>query len=581
MVEILPLLRRYLSLLVQACGPLAMTGAMGLVLACGLTDGVGLVLLVPLLESLNEPAAQSGPAQAIGTVLNAMGLTPSLTTLLLVFLALVILRSALIYGRDITMTRLRLTLVSTLRVRLYGAIAKASWPFLASRRQSDLAASLLTEMDRIGQGTFFALQCPARLVSLAAHVVVAFALAPLFSLLALATGLGLAWLLRSHLGRSLALGRSLTTANRALHGEVAEFLAGIKLTKAHANEDRHVAAFSRRIHTVTGQIADFSRATARNRLAQDVFGAAALTVFLFTGANLVHLPTAQLLLLALIFYRLLPQTQDIQQATQQILHMLPSLQSVLSLCRDCELQAEQQMAAPALPAFPCDISLRDVWFRHGGDASPWILQGLDLALAANSLTVISGPSGSGKSTLLDLLVGLQVPTKGEILINGIPHAAQSPLTWRQSLAYLPQEAFLFHDSIRANLLWARPDASDADMAAALTAAGAASFVATLPQGVDTMVGDRGIRLSGGERQRLALARALLRQPTLLLLDEATTGLDSANERLVLDAIEALRGRMTIVAVTHQPDIFRHAGQKLIMADGRLYPLAARMDSGTT
>jgi len=134
---------------------------------------------------------------------------------------------------------------------------------------------------------------------------------------------------------------------------------------------------------------------------------------------------------------------------------------------------------------------------------------------------------------------------------------------------VPQDVFLFHQSIRANLLWAQPGASEGDLWRALALASAEAFVRQLPDGLDTVVGDRGERLSGGERQRVALARALLREPALLVLDEATSSLDAGNETAILDALATLHGRMTILVIAHQHSTLRDADQVITVADGRV------------
>ena len=194
---------------------------------------------------------------------------------------------------------------------------------------------------------------------------------------------------------------------------------------------------------------------------------------------------------------------------------------------------------------------------------------VSFSLKAGTLTVLSGPSGSGKSTLLDLIAGLLRPDKGRIWIDERELTDEMAQTWRTSIAYVLQEPFLFHDTIRANLLVAKPDADESEIRQALASARAAEFVDALPAGMDTVVGDRGARFSGGERQRLALARALLRRPSLLILDEPTSSLDEQNEQMVLEGIEGLKGRVTMILVTHRPERVRSADQTLRMEQGRL------------
>jgi ATP-binding cassette subfamily C protein len=179
-----------------------------------------------------------------------------------------------------------------------------------------------------------------------------------------------------------------------------------------------------------------------------------------------------------------------------------------------------------------------------------------------------GPSGAGKSTLADVLMGLLTLDSGGLRVDGTEISGHRRMAWRRSVAYVPQEVFLFHDSIRNNLAWGKQDASEADMVAALGRA-AAEFVFDLPNGLDTVVGDGGVRLSGGERQRIALARALLKKPSLIILDEATSALDMDNEARVRRAIEGLHGDLTVVIIGHRLPTLEHADQVVRLDQGRI------------
>lgn len=176
------------------------------------------------------------------------------------------------------------------------------------------------------------------------------------------------------------------------------------------------------------------------------------------------------------------------------------------------------------------------------------------------MTAIVGKSGAGKSTLIDLLMGLLQPEKGQVLLDGIPLNGDNVNAWRRALSYVPQEPFLFNVSIRENLLLVEPRANEKQLWEALEFAAAAEFVKKLPQGLDTHIGDRGVRLSGGERQRLVLARAILRKPEILILDEATSALDTENEAKIQEALEQLKGTTTIIVIAHRLSTIRNADQ---------------------
>lgn len=178
--------------------------------------------------------------------------------------------------------------------------------------------------------------------------------------------------------------------------------------------------------------------------------------------------------------------------------------------------------------------------------------------------------GAGKSTLADLVMGLIQPESGAVNVDGLP----TSLNWRNQIGYVAQDTFLFNESIRFNLLVAQPDADENELREVLEMVAAYEFVSKLPKGLDTIIGDRGARLSGGERQRLALARAILRKPKLLILDEATSNLDSENEQRIMRAIDKLHGEITILVIAHRLSTIKNADYIYLLSEGRV------IESGT-
>ena len=215
------------------------------------------------------------------------------------------------------------------------------------------------------------------------------------------------------------------------------------------------------------------------------------------------------------------------------------------------------------------IELKNIekYYANKGVKS-YILRHVSTTINQGEFVSIMGPSGAGKSTLADIVMGLLSPDTGAFLIDGVPVVGAARDRWRKSVAYVPQDTVLFHDTIENNLLWGKSDASPDELRIALTRA-AADFVFDLPQGLQTQVGDGGLRLSGGERQRLALARALLRRPSLLILDEATSALDVANESRIRGAIEKLHGDLTVLIIGHRLPTLEHADQVVLMDAGRV------------
>ncbi len=288
------------------------------------------------------------------------------------------------------------------------------------------------------------------------------------------------------------------------------------------------------------------------------------------------------------------------QLYQECLHALPAFENVMALAARCTSAAEPANAPVQTLEFGNSLRMESVSFsyqrangaapgkqpgRSIADRSPsdhfWDLpqrspavHDLDLTVAVGEVVALVGPSGAGKSTIADLMTGLLAPDSGRITIDGVALDETHARAWREQIGYVSQDTYLFHDSVRANLLWTRPGASEAEVHQALAMAAAEQFVDALPAGLDTVIGDRGATISHGERQRIALARALLRRPRLLILDEATNSLDAHNEQRILEAIERLRGDLTIVTIAHRIAAVRRADHIYVIEGGTI------MESGT-
>jgi ATP-binding cassette subfamily C protein len=545
--------------------------AMLLILAASLTEGIGIALLVPLLGLLGEHATASGPAWDAGIgVLNAIGLPRSLTVILGIFLAAIVTRAILMRCRDVTLSDLQYRFTDALRRRVYQAIEAAEWPFIAKEKLSNLAVALHSDVDNVGRGTFWFLRLPSTAVLGAVQLAIVLSIAPLLTLAVMACGGVIAVLARWLGGDSYAAGTQLMAGRRAIFEEISDFLASLKLAKSHHAGERHRLAFAAALARHTDRALGFTRRIADTQMLVQICSALVLGAFVYVGAELSHLSTPHLLIMIVVFARLMPLLMQLQQSVNGVWQMLPVFDDLSRLIARCEA-ARERVASGGNERLPLrhNIRLSGVCFRHDKEQGPDILARLNLDIPAGSVVAIVGASGAGKSTLADLLMGLLVPDTGGIAVDGEPLAGDRLAAWRRSVAYVPQENFLFNQSIRANLLWGYPEASEAQIADVLALAGAAATVAAMPKGLDTIVGERGSRFSGGERQRLIIARALLRNPTLLILDEATSALDHESERAVWTVIERLRGRTTVLVIAHRLSTVRTADRIVVLDGGRV------------
>ena len=259
-----------------------------------------------------------------------------------------------------------------------------------------------------------------------------------------------------------------------------------------------------------------------------------------------------------------------QNSTNAVQLMLPVYDKLTRLMSDCVAAQEQLPAGgDARLTLQREIRISALHFRYDRARGPDVLDNLNLVVPARSVVAISGASGAGKTTLADILLGLLTPDKGFVSIDGEPLNASRLAAWRRSVAYIPQDNVLFNETVRANVLWGSDDSTDAELREVLAQTGMEQTIATMPLGVDTVIGERGNQLSGGQRQRLSLARALLRRPTLLILDEATNALDEDSESTLWTLIQRLKSTTTILIIAHRESTLRKADFVAVLENGAI------------
>lgn len=536
-------------------------------IATALTEGVGLILLVPLLGMV-----AGGKPEGLGARLVALGLPGELPRLLALFVVLVGLRALLVLWRNRAVLDLELVLVNGLRRQAWRALLNADWRALAGLRRTDQASLLISNLDRVGLGINQLLVASTSVVTLLALGLAALAIAPLPAL-----GAGLAGLLvllayrglRRQAGR---LGEAMGRLWDGVHGALGEALGSLRTIKLLRDESRAEQSVMDRFAALGEARHAWLRGVGHGQLALQTGGAAALALMVWLAVEQWRLPVASILPLVALFARALPLLGVLQEAWQQWLHARPALAAAQTAIAELAAARETVVAAGPAPRLGQAIALDGVTVQFAGQASP-ALDGVSLVIPAGATIAVTGPSGAGKSTLADLLAGLIAPDRGQVLLDGKALDPAGQLAWRSAVAYVEQDPLILAASLRENLCWGAGPVDDSRLWRALADAAADKFVRDWPQGLDTPLGDGGRRLSGGERQRLMLARALLREPQLLILDEATSALDPANEAAIVAALSRLHGRMTIVLIAHR-------GALLDLAD-RVFELEFRAEVDET
>lgn len=359
---------------------------------------------------------------------------------------------------------------------------------------------------------------------------------------------------------------------------VQEMLTGIVSVKSYANERLELGRYLgsiREIRTLAMRGALW-RGSFSSFIILFIFGA--ITLVIFKGADLMasgglaseHFFTFLLMtgLVAGSIGGLAAQFTQLQRG----LGAIESLMEIIHEEREIDLRGTEAEAPVAAPALRGQVDFRHVAFHYASRPDVPVLRGLDLTIEPGQQVALVGPSGAGKSTVASLLLRFHDPVSGELLIDSTPISELDLTQYRQRLAYVPQEVILFGGDIRANIAYGQPDASDEAIREAARKANALQFIEAFPEGFATIVGERGVQLSGGQRQRIAIARAILRDPDILILDEATSALDTASEKEVQAALETLMKGRTSLVIAHRLSTIRSADAIAVLHEGRLAEL---------
>ena len=545
-------------------------GAILIVLGAGL-EGVGLVLLIPMLGIVMNGRDQSNwIAMRVGQIFADFGVAnrmERLAFLLAFFAALIALRAVVLWHRDVTLARLRVGFVEEQRTSLVARLAGAPWSQLSKMQHARINHLLSSDIVLTGACAYFMLQSVTSLCMIIMQCALAFLFSPALALMAafmmVAAGLALV----PQLAKSRALGVYVAEANLGLATSGAQFLGGLKLAVSQNLQHRFTKEFNETLGRLMQRQIAFAREQSKAQLGfatlSSLTGAAAILV----GIGYLDIAPSVLIVFVLVLARISAPAAQLQQGAQQFSNFLPSYEKIGNLEAELTTDEAGRPSGPQPPIPLGAIRFCNVSFFHSRGAEG--VFDLDLMIEPESFVGITGASGAGKTTFADLLVGLIAPQTGEISVGGCIMTDAMRRQWRSEIAYVPQEAFLFHDTIRNNLLWANPDAAEQDVQSALRMAGADELVSRLPEKLDTIVGEKGMLFAGGERQRLALARALMRKPRLLVLDEATSAIDIPGERVLLERLAALTWRTTIVLIAHRLESLTFCTRILEMSKGHL------------
>jgi len=544
----------------------------GCLLLAGVAQGVSVSSLLPLLTLIaGDGSADTSPiGRAVASGLQFLHLPPTAGVLLALIVGGTALKAALVLLANRQIGDTVAHIATDLRDGLIRALLAARWEYFVHAPLGGFANAVALEATRAADAYLRA----ATMLTLGLQGVVYAAIACLLSwraaLLALALGVAMTALLHSLVRVSRKAGTRETRLAKSLLSRLTDVLRAIKPLKAMGREDLLAPLLEGETRGLHRAIELEVLSKAAMRALREPLIAIALAAGAYAAFALFDLPLATVIMLGLLCFRTLDTLGRMQSEYQDLATCESAFWSLRAMTREAEAAREVRRPGAA-PVLRRGVRLAAVTFAY---AEAPVLEAASLRLPAGELTVLTGPSGGGKTTVADLIVGLVEPQSGAVWIDDAPLTSLDTAQWRGAIGYVPQEALLLHDSVAANVTLGDADLTAADVDAALHAAGATDLVAALPAGVDSVVGERGLRLSGGQRQRIALARALVRRPALLILDEATTALDPESEAAICATLERLRGRVTILAICHHGRLIDRADRVLRVAGGTITAVRA-------
>ncbi len=544
-------------------------------LLAGVADGIGLSALLPLLnitlESSEGGEADSALSRFIFDALDKVGLSPTIGVLLFVIVSVVCLKGMLVFFAKQRSGYIAAEVSTGLRTELLKAITSSRWQYFVNQSTGQLANSMATEAWRASNAYVYAVRLLALFVEAAVYTSVAVLVSWRATLISF--GASFVIVAASHYFVRMAErgGKGQTRWYRSLLGTLTDILQSVKSFKAMGREGS------------AEEVLSVENNQLREALRREVFGDAALeaaqepmyTIVLATGIYLalmqfsVDLPT--ILFMALVLANLLKQAGKVQKQYQRMVISESAYWAIQDTIADATRQAETHTGS-AQPQLEQAIELENVSFVYGENT---VLDRVSIEIPARQLTCLLGESGAGKTTIADLVIGLVQPSEGRVLIDGQPLDTLDLASWRRSIGYVPQESLLLHDTVMHNVTLGASGLNESDVEQALRSAGAWDFVNRMPEGILSVVGERGARLSGGQRQRIMIARALAHHPKLLILDEATSALDPETEQAICAILSSLKNQITILAVSHQSALAEIADRVYRLAKGAVSETQSR------
>jgi subfamily B ATP-binding cassette protein MsbA len=570
--------RRVLGLLRPYAGPFVATIA-ATVLA-SVFDGFTFVLLMPFLRTLFGGAAlpaSGGTAvevvleRLVGPLLAAGAPDVALRNVVVVLLIALALKNALTYGAALGSVAIQEGVVRDLRVGLVRHLQALPLGFFHRAKAGHLVSRIVNDTDQVKTAVSAALASLLQNATvILVYVAILFALSWRLALVALLLAPVLLLVIRPMLNKLRRRSRELVAERGEVMSEAGELVSAIKLIRAYGAEEFELSRFRALAERYRRRVFRAQRYAVLSHPVSEIFGGLMLVLILWMGTQLVlrdagALRPEVLMTFLAVALRLMSPLKSVTNYPAIMAGAVAAAERVFEVLDSAAGEGDRPGETEA--RFTECIEYRALSFAYGDEAA--VLHDVNLTVRRGQVLAIVGPSGSGKTTLVDLLPRFYEPTSGSILLDGRPITGFTRRSLRAMMGIVSQDTVVLNDTVLANIAYGREDVTLDRVREAARAANADDFITKLPDGYNTVVGDRGARLSGGQRQRIAIARALLRDPPILILDEATSALDTESERAVQEAIDRLMAHRTVLVIAHRLATVQHADAIVVLQEGRV------------
>ncbi|MEW6664755.1 MAG: ABC transporter ATP-binding protein [Thermodesulfobacteriota bacterium] len=549
---------------------------LGITIAATFFEGFGVAMLYPIMDFIEkgknfEVLSQSSRMWTfIGKTFGILHIPATLISLMAIVFLLLLVRQAFLYYKRVYSKWMAESILADIRSRGFKWFVRADISFYDSHGVGQLINAMTVDGVRAGGGIFTFFNLLAAALVFALYIVFLLLLSWGMTLFALAIMGTVGWILRSRISKSREVGVEISKYNDGISSAIVERLNGIRLLKLSATEEReneHIRVLSDKIRDYSyelGKIAGFMELTV------DPMVILAGLVTLYFSTEVFRLSLAEMGIFLFVLLRLMPYTKEILSSRQALAGVAGSFSRLRGLLEEAQAARVIQGGEVTSVVLRKGIRFDGVWFAYDGN-NGFVLKGIDAFLPAGKMTALVGRSGAGKSTFADLIPRLRIPTRGAIFWDDVDAERFDLSSLRKSIAFVSQEGFLFNDTIRNNIRYCRPEATGEEVIAAARLAYADRFVSELPEGYETVAGEKGVKLSGGQRQRIILARALLQKASVIILDEPTSALDSESEQFIQQAVAEIRKsrEITMIIIAHRLSTIRSADQIIVLDRGEI------------